>query len=248
MAEIELFQFRGSHFNEKARWALDWKGVRHERISLLPGPHAITTQRLSGQTQTPVLRDRGEVIAGSARILAHLERRFPEPALVPEDPASRRRALEIQAEFDCEVGPAIRCAKFFDVMEADYATAAFCDDRGAAARALYRACFPLVQGVMRRSMGIDARSAARGRERTARAFEFVAKQAGPSGYLVGDRFSVADLVCAALLMPGVAVAEWGGPRDPETDEVRFFRARWADLPGAAWVREMYRRHRRPRSA
>src|SRR5262249_18900237 len=34
-----LWQFRQSHYNEKARWALDWKRIRHERRSLLPGLH-----------------------------------------------------------------------------------------------------------------------------------------------------------------------------------------------------------------
>ena len=29
-----LWQFRFSHFNEKARWALDWKGIAHVRRSL----------------------------------------------------------------------------------------------------------------------------------------------------------------------------------------------------------------------
>ena len=33
---IELLQFPYSHFNEKARWALDFKGLRHVRTSLLP--------------------------------------------------------------------------------------------------------------------------------------------------------------------------------------------------------------------
>jgi hypothetical protein len=32
-----LFQFTYSHFNEKARWALDLKHVPHVRHSLLPG-------------------------------------------------------------------------------------------------------------------------------------------------------------------------------------------------------------------
>src|SRR6185503_21320125 len=39
MAVPVLWQFRFSHFNEKARWALDWKRVPHTRSSLLPGWH-----------------------------------------------------------------------------------------------------------------------------------------------------------------------------------------------------------------
>ncbi len=245
--EIELFQFPASHFNEKVRWALDWKRVPHERISLVPGPHAARMRKLSGQTATPVLRDRGQVIAGSARILEHLERRFPEPALHPRDPDDLRRALAIQREFDEEVGPAVRLAKFFQVMSADYATRVFGDGLGPLGRAAYRASFPLVRRVMWRKMGIDADSAVRAGGRTLQALDFVAKTAGPSGHLVGERFGLADLACASLLMPAVRVAEWGGPAEPSDAKTDAWFARWADHPGAAWVRDTYRRYRRPPS-
>ncbi|MEN8161395.1 MAG: glutathione S-transferase family protein [Myxococcota bacterium] len=245
MSTIELFQFAGSHFNEKARWGLDWKGVPHERISLMPGPHMRTVKKLTGATQTPVLRDDGRVIAGSTAILEHLEARFPEPPLIPSDAPLRERALAIVRRFDDEVGPAIRLAKFFEVMEADYAVGTFCHDQGALARGVYRAAFPVIGRIMRSSMGIDAENAARARETTREAFDFVAKEPGPSGHLVGDTFTIADLTCAALLMPAVAVSEWGGPVDADTEKNRAWLARRADHPGTEWVRETYRRHRVP---
>jgi glutathione S-transferase len=244
MPDITLYQFPASHYNEKARWALDWKGVPHERVSLLPGPHAPRMQRLTGRTQTPALVDGGEVVAGSAAILAHLERRFPEPPLLPNDADERERALAIARRFDDEVGPAVRVAMFFEVMGGAYAIRTFCAEKPRAVKALYRASFPLVARIMKRSMGIDAENAARGRERTQEALEFVANEAKGSGYLVGDRFSIADLTCASLLMPAVDVGELGGPTSPGSDAEQAWLARWADHPGAAWVRETYRRHRR----
>ena len=47
MAGITLYQFPASHYNEKVRWALDLKGVPHDRVSLLPGPHAPRMKRLT---------------------------------------------------------------------------------------------------------------------------------------------------------------------------------------------------------
>jgi hypothetical protein len=38
VAHPVLWQFRLSHYNEKARWALDYKGIPHERRSLLLPP------------------------------------------------------------------------------------------------------------------------------------------------------------------------------------------------------------------
>ncbi len=36
---MKLHQFQFSHYNEKARWALDFKGLKYEKRSLLPGFH-----------------------------------------------------------------------------------------------------------------------------------------------------------------------------------------------------------------
>jgi hypothetical protein len=46
------------------------------------------------------------------------------------------------------------------------------------------------------------------------------------------------------LMPCLSLAEWGGPEDVPTEKNRAWVARWVDHPGAEWVREIYRRHRR----
>jgi glutathione S-transferase len=108
---IELLQFPYSHYNEKARWALDLKHVPHARRNLLPGPHMLPIKRLTGQTTVPVLRIGERVVPGSARIIDELEQRYPEPPLYPADPALRKWALEIQACFDEEIGPRVRrCA------------------------------------------------------------------------------------------------------------------------------------------
>jgi glutathione S-transferase len=244
MSKIQLFQFPGSHFNEKARWGLDLKHVDHERVSLMPGPHMRTMKKLTGATSTPALVDDGQVVPGSTAILEHLERRFPEPPLIPESETEREQALAIVSHWDEQIGPAVRLAKFFEVMEARYAVGAFCHGQSALARGFYRVTFPLVGRLMRRMMNMNPESAAAARDVTRGAFDFVAEEPGPEGYLVGGRFTIADLTCAALLMPCVSVAEWGGPVDAPTAKNNAWLARWADQPGAEWVREIYRRHRR----
>ncbi len=85
--ETELLQFPYSHFNEKARWALDYKRLPHRRRNLLPGPHVLQLKRLTGRTQVPVLRLGDRLVSGSAQIIDELERRVPEPPLYPADPA-----------------------------------------------------------------------------------------------------------------------------------------------------------------
>jgi len=245
---IRLYQFAASHFNEKARWTLDVKRVPHERITLLPGPHMLTVKRLTGGTETPVLIDGESVIAGSAQIVDHLERRFPEPALYPADPARRERAHAIQREFDAEVGPAVRLAKFFAVLDADYMLGTFAREASPTKRFFYRSAFPFIGGVMRSTMKIDAANAERARERVKAALDFIAANAGPDGHLVGDTFSIADLACAALLMPTVRVSEWGGPAEHDSEKSRRWVTIWSTHPGTEWVRQMYRKFRRPETS
>src|SRR5262245_4353788 len=120
--DLELFQFRYSHYNEKVRWALDFKGLPYRRTDLLPGPHARVLKKLTGQTQTPVLRMKGEYVHDSAWIIERLELIFKDaPSLYPRDEAIRNRALEIAHHFDFVVGPAARVCAFVGMLDSgDY--------------------------------------------------------------------------------------------------------------------------------
>ncbi len=247
---VELIQFAYSHFNEKARWGLDWKRVPHRRRTLLPGPHGGTVKKLTGRTQVPVVRFGEEIVDESARILDELERRFPDPPLYPKDPADRARALEIQQHFDDKVGPEVRRALFSVMIEhPGYLTRMFGCEHGGLTRLLYRSAFPMARRLMIESMKIDDPEAVRGAfEGSRRALDFVAETGG-AGYLVGDQFSVADLTAAALLAPVVSPPD--SPMDrprPLPDALARAMSEFAAHPGAEWVREVYRRHRPPSSA
>jgi len=241
----ELFQFQFSHYNEKARWALDHKHVPHRRHSYLPGPHVLPIMRLSGQKSVPVMRAGNEVLCGSGRIIEFLEGHAPQPALYPADATQRQEALDVAQWFDEHVGPQIRRAFFYEVLpDGAYLSRLFTNGQTPLVRSLYRAAFPGIRFVMRRDMRIDEPGAVEGRARTAEALDFVAKRAGPDGYLVGTHFSVADLTAAALLSPTVLPPEFPiVVPEPRPNSLRNWVARWADHPGTAWVRSMYQRHR-----
>jgi len=98
-----LWHFPISHYNEKARWALDWKGIPHVRRALAMSyvPRALWT---TGQAKLPILHLDGQAIADSTRIIEALERLQPEPALYPRDEAARRRALALE-DFRAAPGP-----------------------------------------------------------------------------------------------------------------------------------------------
>ena len=241
----ELYQFAFSHYNEKARWALDWKGIPHHRRSLLPGPHRPVIQKLTGQAQVPVLRWGDEIVPGSAQIIDHLERHRPAPPLYPAGDAARREALEVARWFDDEVGGPIRLAFFHDFLrDAGYAARAFTTTASPMTQHLYRLAFPVIRVVMRRDMKIDAAGAERGIARTMEALDRVAQRAGGSGYLVGDAFSVADLTAASLLSVVVFPKESPVPVvEPRSEAMKRWIARFAGHPGTHWVSRVYRDHR-----
>src|SRR3954470_18763862 len=97
-----LWHLKVSHYNEKARWALDYKQVPHVRRAAAPGRHRAIALRLTGASTFPVLVLDGEAIGDSTRIIEALERRYPEPPLYPAEHEARRRALEIEDFFDEE--------------------------------------------------------------------------------------------------------------------------------------------------
>jgi glutathione S-transferase len=203
-------------------------------------------KRLSGQTTTPVLELGREVVSGSARILERLEQELPTPALYPEGASERRRALEIQAEFDRDVGPAVRTLLFSQLLlEPGYMCRMFARDFSLPQRLGYRAAFPIARGLIQRAYSTsEAENVARCRERTEQALAFIERQAGRSGPLVGKRFSVADLCCAALLAPlfDTPHADMARPR-PVPSRLSAFLEAWVRHPAGDWVRDQYRRHR-----
>ena len=240
-----LWQFRYSHYNEKARWALDYKRFPHVRRSVLPGLHVARILWLTRQKAVPVLVVEGNPIADSTRIIEALERLQPDPPLYPADPDAKRRALMLEDFFDEELGPHLRRALFHAVLPfTDYASDLMATGTSAATRRLYRIAFPVTRAVMRMDMRIDDASAAYGVEKTRAALDRIAAELQPSGYLVGDRFTVADLTAAALLSPLLTPPEFPyALPGPWPAPVAALRDTFVSHPTFRWGLEIYRRHR-----
>ncbi|MFZ4565502.1 MAG: glutathione S-transferase family protein [Prochlorococcaceae cyanobacterium] len=107
---MELFQFRHSAFCEKVRLILAAKGQSYEVREVTPGIGQLELFRLSGQRQVPVLLDDGETIADSTAIALHLERRFPDPQLLPADPAERAQVRLLEDWADTALASGARLA------------------------------------------------------------------------------------------------------------------------------------------
>jgi glutathione S-transferase len=243
-----LWQLELSHYNEKVRWALDCKRIPHIRRSLLPGPHIATARRLTGDTSTtPVLTVDGHSIGDSTRIIAAIEERWPQPPLCPEDAAQRGRALEFEEFFDEQLGPHIRRAFYHELLpHPELLLPLFAHGQPVATRAALRAGFPMLRAGMRRRFQISAESARNSRDQMLAALDRLEREISPSGYLVGDSFTVADLTAAALFYGVARPAEFPYPmlaHDDLPDSWREFLDSLAHRPGVQWVAQTYRRQR-----
>jgi glutathione S-transferase len=243
-----LWHISISHYSEKARWALDYKGIEAERRTPVPGmhiPYVLWLTRGRGYT-LPVLELDGRRYADSTAIIEALEKRFPGPPLYPSDSADLGRALELEDFFDEEVAPYARRAAFHEMRK---------DDRWEDVVEQLTPPNPLrrfrrVGGLIasaftatRYGAGDDRRAEA-ARQKLLEGFDRLERELDGRQYLVGDRFTVADLTAATLLYPVVLPPE--GPLRLEPPEGwNRFRETVRDRRGFKWVEEMFARHRMP---
>lgn len=257
-AKPVLWHIPISHYSEKARWALAHKRVDHERRAPIPGAHmAIALWLTRGEHKTfPVLRLDGRNVGDSSAIIEALEQRWPERPLYPDDPAQRRRALELEDFFDEQLGPHIRLLAWHE-LRADpehmgEVTATMIPGplkgRPGADGFARRLGTTYVQLRFRVSREEDAAEA---RIKVLAALDRLEAELDASGgrYLAGDRFSVADLTAATLFYPLVNPPE--GPQGLDAAAVpafEAFRRPLKDRPGYKWVEAIYRDHRRALTA
>jgi len=246
MSRPVLWHLPLSHYSEKVRWALDHKAVQHARRAPVAGYHMAAALVLTrGRHWTlPVIQLDGRRIGDSTAILAAIEQRYPDQPLYPTDPADRKRALELEDWFDEQLGPAVRRFAFhalrsdpdqFDELASRQVPAPLRRYRrlvGAYGRAFTGARFQTV----------SAGRADEARQQVLAALDHLESELGDGEYLVGERFTVADLTGASLFYPLVLPPE--GPLDlaPPPAAARV-RDSVTHRRGFQWVLEMFARHR-----
>jgi len=242
-----LYHLEISHYNEKARWALDYKNVPHVRKAVVPMFHTAQALAMTRKPTLPILKLNGKNIGDSTRIIEALEREYPEPPLYPKDGGERQRALELEDYFDEELGPNIRRWLFHQALEEseprDFVEGAMGSAPGVV-KSVMTATSPVASRVLRLRYGINTDRAEASRQKMDECFDRLEQEIQPSGYLVGDAFTVADLTAAALFFPLVRPAEAPykieGPLPPT---VAAYRDRAATRDAFKWVERIYREHR-----
>src|SRR5262249_42889717 len=155
----------------------------------------------------------------------------------------RRRALDLEDFFDEHAGHDMRRAAFVQLLRDNPREVGrfLATDQGPVAGRLVRTGLPLARPYMKRRFGFDEAREKEARAKLEAALDRIVAERQPSGFLVGDTFSVADLTAASLLYPLAWPPEFQYEL-PNPDEIGVVSA-FADHPGVAWIKEMWREHR-----
>ena len=246
----QLYTFTISHFAEKARWALDYKRIHYQEKRLVPGSHIPIVKRMAPGTFVPVLRDDERVIQGSSAIIDYLDARTTERPLTSADPSERQRAIELERWLDRELGEPVRRVFYYHALNnPDLLIPLFNQGGPWWGRLFCRVGFRTIANRMRQMYAITAQNAALDKDRVTAAYGRIDALLENRHYLVGDRFSRADLTLAALAAPTWRPPEHSTHWPPDElypDEITTFRARFVKTRTREHVLRMYREHRLPK--
>jgi maleylacetoacetate isomerase len=105
---MKLYGYWRSSTAYRIRIALNLKGLEAEQhfVNLPAGEQGGEAhRRVNPLGRVPVLVDGDQTLTESLAILEYLDERYPEPALLPDDPADRARVRAISQVIGCDIHP-----------------------------------------------------------------------------------------------------------------------------------------------
>ncbi|HBS42638.1 MAG TPA: glutathione S-transferase [Oceanospirillales bacterium] len=210
MNELVLYQFPVSHFCEKVRWALDFKGLEYRTVNLLPGAHIKTIRAIAPQTTVPLLKHGDKIIQGSAAIIDYLDELQPQPSLTPEDDMAAKQARQQEALYDTQLGPATRLYSYHYLLDKpSLAVPLLTFGHSLPMKIVFRIFFFKIAQIMRAKMRINDTTAAAAEQTINQHLEEIASVYADGQFLVGDQLTRADLAACAFLAPTFMPVEYG---------------------------------------
>jgi glutathione S-transferase len=240
-----LYQFPVSHYCEKARWCLDHKGLKYRLANLIPGLHRRKTQRLAAIRTLPILVDDDEAIGDSTGIALYLEQAYPAHPLFPLDEEQRVRILELDAIFN-RAGVHVRRWIYGQILTSPDLMHVVFGAYPKPVALIGRMLAPLVRAGLRDVYRLKPAAIERSRDEMMTALKVLDDQlrANNSGYLVGEKLTLADITAASMFGPllGPKGSPWEDLGEiPET--LGRLRAELTNRPSGRWVHERYRTDR-----
>jgi glutathione S-transferase len=238
-----------SHYCEKARWGLDRVALPYREEPHVPLLHRLATMRNDGGT-VPLLVHGDNRLVDSTAILVHADAVRGGELLYPRDPALRREVDALEERFDTKLGPHTRRWGYAHLLqETGLLRKLWSHGAPRLEGSLLPLLVPIARRLVRMGYRVSPDSGQRSLERVRRVFREVDELLSDGRrFLVGNRFTAADLTFAALAGAVLMPPEYSVPL-PQPDElpaemasvVRELRAHPAGAHGLA----MFRDERRP---
>lgn len=203
-----------SPYCEMARWTLDRLGLAYTEDRHAPFFHRWQARRHGGGAVVPVL-DTGETALTDARqVVDYYERRVPEAQrLYPAEPEQHADARHLFNDFFDELGVAVRAWAYAYMLPLRASTVrTWIDGVPALERRVVPVAYPLLAVIVKRSLRLDPGTVAEQRQVIDASLTRVGERLGDGRrYLLGDRFTAADVAFASLLAPAVLPPQYKGP-------------------------------------
>jgi glutathione S-transferase len=201
-----------SHYCEKARWGLERLNLDYHEERHLQVFHYPRTYWVSRGSMVPVLIDDREVISDSTAILKHLDRYADEKSrLYPVEPELRRQVESFEEWFDTELGVESRRWVYYHMLPhpwKGFRTAA--QGTPLYENLLAPFFYPFMGWLIAHKLQVRAAAVETGIARSREIVQQIDNLLSDGRrYLVGGRFTAADLSLACMLSPFVLPPNYG---------------------------------------
>ncbi len=238
-----LYQFPISHYCEKVRWALDHKQLDYRTRNLLPGLHARTTKKLAAESTVPVLVDSGKAIQDSSDIIDYLDSRYPDTPLTPGEQELKEEAQYWEKFADERIGVAVRAVCYDTLLDHPGLLIPIFTANGPwYGRPIMPVIYPKLRLQMRKLMMIEPRTVKLAQQRLEKAIDKIDAHLKGRRFMVGDRFTRADIAVASFLAPLCKIRKFGVEWPAVYPEpLESLTASWAGK--LSWVERLYQDYR-----
>jgi glutathione S-transferase len=213
---LRLITIPISHYCEKARWALQRAGLEYREERHVQGLHQLYARRAGGGLTVPVLVTPDGAIGESEQILEWADARTEPARRLFGEGEERGSALAVSRRLDERLGPHGRRLIYVRMFAQPQLMLRF-NDQGVPRwedRAL-RVTLPVAKRFIARVLEIRPGVEVEDERVVFSEFDWVAELlADGRPYLLGERFSAADLTFAALAAPVVLPSVYGVPLPP----------------------------------
>ncbi len=264
-AAVELVTICFSHYNERARWAFAWHGVPFVERPNMPGFHFRAVKKVTGgrggeadgvssRFSTPVLRrDDGSLLTDSAEILRWVDAEYgrEEHRLYPEGLRAEIEAFEssVEGKFGADTR---RVAYLVLLGEPKMVNELARRNVSRGQARAFRLVRPVVGRLIKRGLGVDEKRGLRSLLRVEEMMQAVSERLEGREFLVGDRFTAADLTFACMAAPVLLPQRGYGAWLPSPDDIEHpLRPRLEAImqsPAGQHALRMFDEHRPPSAA